>query len=273
MGEFRVGGFAGRTGKVHFGQWVPVDPHAAVVFFHGLGEHIGSYEPLAAALNATGFAFWAHDHAGHGRSEGERVLVESVDDLLDDAETLLDLARARHPGLPVVLAGHSLGATVAALLTAERLLGTGKAPAALVLTGASLLPEASPLEALLASGVDPWDLRKDPGEMTRHTGYAEQLRNDPLTWQGGLRRETLRALTEAAPRTHAAVPKLDLPVLLLHGAEDDLAPATSAARAADVLPDARLAVFPEDRHNILNEIDRDEVHRVFADFVAQHTRG
>ncbi len=267
-----MGEFAGRTGKVHFGQSVPVEPRAVVVFFHGLGEHIGSYEPLAAALNAAGFAFWAHDHAGHGRSEGERVLITSVDDLIADADALLGLARAAHPGLPVVVAGHSLGATVAALLTGERLLGTADAPAALVLTGSSLLPESSPLEALLASGIDPWELRKDPGELTRHAGYAQQIRDDPLTWQGGLRRETLAALTEAAPRLHAVVGRLDLPVLLLHGAEDDIAPAADAVRAAAVLPDASLAVFSDDRHNILNELDRDEVHRVFADFVAVHIR-
>ncbi|MBW4718431.1 alpha/beta fold hydrolase [Saccharothrix obliqua] len=266
-----MGEFAGRTGTIHFGRWSPPEPSALVVFLHGLGEHIGSYDALAAALGSAGFAFWAHDHAGHGRSEGVRVLVDSVDDLVADAATSLRLARAEHPGLPVVLAGHSLGATVAALLTAEQLVGTADAPDALVLSGASLLPGYSPLAALLASGVDPWDLRKDPGELTRHPAHAQRIREDPLTWQGGLRRETLHALTAAAPRLHAAVGALRLPVLLLHGAEDDIASAEHAVRAAEELPDGHVTVFPDDRHNVLNELDRDDVHRVFAEFVAAHT--
>jgi acylglycerol lipase len=262
--------FAGRTGTIHYRNWVPGDPAALVVFFHGLGEHVGSYEPFAAALNAAGIAVWAHDHAGHGRSEGVRVLVNQIDDLLDDAQTLLSLARAAHPDLPLILVGHSLGSTVALLLTAERL---NPAPDALVLAGSSAVqvPGAqNGLAALLATGIDPMDLRKDPGEMTRNTAYAQQIREDPLTWQGGVRWETLGALGSAAVRATAAVEsgRLTMPVLFLHGEKDDLAPAVGARRAAALLPAARAVIFPDDLHNILNELDRDDVYRVLVDFVA-----
>ncbi|MEC3981325.1 alpha/beta fold hydrolase [Amycolatopsis sp. H20-H5] len=223
-----MGEFAGSTGKIHYGQWAPAEPRGLVLFFHGLGEHIGSYDPLFEALTGAGFAVWAPDQLGHGRSEGTRVLIESVDDLLADAATLLDLAVAAHPGLPLVLAGHSLGSAVAALLAAERLRPTGVHPAGVVLCASSLVPvpavEAS-LQALIDSGMDLMALRKDPGEMTRHTAYAQQIREDPLTWQGGIRRETLRALAEGRARLGAVVEAgtLDVPVLLLHGEEDDLA--------------------------------------------------
>lgn len=190
--------FTGSRGKIHYGQWSPPEPDALVVFFHGLGEHIGSYQPLFDALTGAGFAVWAHDHAGHGHSDGERVLIESVDDLLADAATLVALARDAHPGLPLVVAGHSLGATVTTLLVGEDRLPDR--PKALVLAGSSLVPDAAGgLVNLLASGVDPWELRKDPGELTRHPSYAQQIRDDPLTWQGGLRLETLGALGAAAP--------------------------------------------------------------------------
>ncbi|HVV07813.1 lysophospholipase [Amycolatopsis sp.] len=261
--------FGGSTGKVHYGHWVPPEPRAVVVFFHGLGEHIGSYEPFAAALNDAGFALWAADHAGHGRSEGVRVLIESVDNLLDDAETLVRLAREAHPDLPLVVAGHSLGSLVAALLTGERAV----APSALVLAGSSLLPEGGGLAELVAGGVDLWELRKDPAELSRHPDFVRQIREDPLTWDGGLRVETLRALGEAAPRVSTVLGSLNLPVLLLHGAEDDLAPASGAERAAKLLPDARAVIFPEDRHNILNELDRDEVYRVLIGFLDETLQG
>jgi alpha-beta hydrolase superfamily lysophospholipase len=262
--------FAGKTGTIHYKDWIPDNPEILAVFFHGLGEHIGSYEPFAAALNKAGVALWANDHAGHGRSEGVRVLIKDIDDLIDDAVTLLALAREAHPDLPFVLIGHSLGSTITTLLTAERLRPAGVRPEALVLAGSTLvfLPDVeNGLAALLATGIDPMDLRKDPGEMTRDPAYAQQIRADPLTWQGGIRLETLQALGLAAGRVSTVLGAIDVPVLLVHGAADDMAPAAAAQRAAELLPDARAVIFPDDLHNILNEIDRDEVYRVIADFI------
>ena len=263
--------FTGTTGTVHYGHWEPAQPQALVVFLHGLGEHIGSYRTLFDTLTAAGVAVWAADHAGHGRSEGERVLIEQIDHLIDDAAYLVDLAHKAHPDLPLVLVGHSLGSAVATLLTVERLPLTDVRPAGLVLTGSSLVQtgEVSGLVALLASGIDPMSLRKDPGDLTRNTEYAQYVREDPFTWQGGLRPQTLQALAEAAPRLATAVTsdELTVPVLLLHGEDDDLAPVEGARRASELLPDARLVTFPLDRHNILNEIDRDEVHRTLVEFV------
>jgi alpha-beta hydrolase superfamily lysophospholipase len=265
-----VGDFDGSIGKIHYEHWEPADPKALVVFFHGLGEHIGSYGPLAERLTAAGFALWASDHLGHGHSEGVRVLISRVDDLINDAEHLLHLAREAHPELPVILAGHSLGSAVTTLLTAERLLPGGFSPHGLVLAGSSLLPlPGGGLAELLASGIDLMSLRKDPGEMTRNTEYAQQIREDPLTWQGGIRLETLRALGAIGARSEAAVSggTLTLPILLLHGEEDDLASAEGARKAAELLPNARAVIFPSDRHNILNEIDRDAVYDVLVEFV------
>ncbi len=262
--------FAGSTGTVHYRSWIPDDPRFLAVFNHGLGEHIGLYEPFAAALNKAGIALWAHDHAGHGRSEGTRVLINDIDSLLDDAETVLGLAREAHPSLPFVLIGHSLGATVTTLLTAERLLPKGVRPHGLVLAGSSLvqLPDLpNGLVALLATGIDPMDLRKDPGEMTRNAEYADQIRNDPLTWQGGIRLETLQALGLAAGRVSTVLGTVDIPVLLVHGEKDDMAPAAGARRVAELLPNARAVIYPDDLHNILNEIDRDAVHEEVIGFI------
>ncbi|MFJ4657546.1 alpha/beta fold hydrolase [Nocardia sp. NPDC088792] len=259
--------FDGVTGQIHYDRWTPDEPRALVVFFHGLGEHIGSYAPFVAALRDAGIAVWAGDHAGHGRSDGVRVLISSVDDLVTDALTLIGLARAEQPAAPLFLIGHSLGSLVSALLVAEH----GIPATGLVLAGSSLVPAGtSALAELLASGIDPWELRRDPIELTRHEGFAQQLREDPLTWDGGLRPETLAALIETAARLPAVLEKLDLPVLFVHGAEDDMAPAEGVRRAAELLPRARAEIFAEDRHNILNELDRDEVYRVVVDFLTEH---
>ena len=275
--------FDGSTGKIHYGRLLPENPTSVVVFLYGLGEHIGSYEPFTEALNAEGIAVWASDHLGHGRSEGEPVLIDRIDDLVDDAEQLVTLARAEHPDLPLVVIGHSLGSAVVTLLVAERLLPGGVRPAGLVLARSALIPSAElperpddggGLEALLTSGADPMSLRKDPGELTRNAEYAQQIRQDPLTWQGGLRFTTLRALVDGWHRLDVVIKSkaLKLPVLLVHGEDDDLAPAAGARRAAELLPDGRAGIFPLDRHNILNEIDRDEVYRVLLEFEAHLPR-
>jgi alpha-beta hydrolase superfamily lysophospholipase len=261
---------------VHYHRWsFPGRPEAVILLLHGLGEHGGQYAPLAEAAAAAEVETWAIDHAGHGRSDGERVLIERVDDLVADADTLLAAARAANPGVPVVVVGHSLGSTVAALLVGE--IRGGADPAAdvagLVLAGSSLLPVAGAgegLAALIASGVDLMDLRKDPGELVRDPEQAQRVRDDPLVWDGGLRPQTLAALGAAGARTQSVVTEgaLDhLPVLVLHGSADDLSPVAGAVELAERLPRARIVVFDEDRHNVLHELDRDRVHAELLRFV------
>ncbi|MDI2126580.1 alpha/beta fold hydrolase [Yinghuangia seranimata] len=270
----------GARGQVHVRVWSPADaePAAVVLFLHGLGEYAGLYGPLAEHLTADGVELWAPDHIGHGLSDGTRVLVESVDAVADDAELVLARIAAERPGVPLVIAGHSLGSAVSLLLAAER--PAAAHARALVLAGASVGmgdPDAGPkggLRALLDEhGIDPMDLRKDPSELCGDAAYAEQVRNDPLVWDGGLRYETLDALEAAGRRIADAVAsgRVTLPVLFLHGGADDLAPAAAVEATAARLPDARARVFPEDRHNVLAETDRADVYAEFGAFVRTHT--
>jgi alpha-beta hydrolase superfamily lysophospholipase len=142
-----------------------------------------------------------------------------------------------------------------------------------VLTGLGLA-STEPLLALVADGVDPLTLTKDPLELSRNPVHAERVRADPLTWQGGIRVETIHVLTDLLSRVDAAVSAgaVTLPVLLLHGGQDDLAPVDAVRTLVPRLADARLVVHPDDRHNILHELDRDEVAAEVADFVATVTR-
>jgi acylglycerol lipase len=271
MTTYRESRFAGRRGSLHLHRWSPPGrPAAVVVLLHGLGEHGGQYAPLAEAAAAAGVETWAPDQAGHGRSDGVRVLVESVDDLVADAETVLAEAQWARPGVPVVVVGHSLGATVAALLLGELRLDSVGDPArgvaGLVLAGSSLRGPG----LVLPPGLDPWELRKDPSELVRDPEQAERVRADPLVWDGGLRRETMNALGAAKARTTRVVESgaLDhLPVLVLHGADDDIAPAAAAVAVAELLPRGRAVVYPQDRHNILHELDRHAVHAELLRFV------
>lgn len=281
------GWLTGCRGHIHVRRWVPCVPRAAVLMLlHGLGEHSGQYAPLAEAAAEAGVETWALDHAGHGFSDGERVLVERIDDLVADAETLLGRITGARPRVPVVVvAGHSLGAAVATLLVGEIRTGSvrpgiGAAarptdPAAdiagLVIAGSSLLDGA---RALAVSGQASMPPRKVPSELGRVPEQTRRVREDPLAWDGALRPQTVAALTAAAARTRALVADgaLDhVPVLLLHGAKDDVAPAPDAVAIAELPPRARVVVCPHDRHNVLHELDRADVHAELLRFVATIT--
>ena len=105
--------FAGTRGTIATVDWPHEDPRRVVVLAHGYGEHIGRYEHVAQDLAAHGAAVYGLDHLGHGESDGERALVEDFADVLADLDRLVDRAAAEHPGVPLVLLGHSMGGLIA----------------------------------------------------------------------------------------------------------------------------------------------------------------
>ena len=115
--------------RVFVYAWLPdesVTPRGVVQISHGMAEHAGRYVPLAEALTAVGFAVYAHDHRGHGRTAGdasrrgffaERNGWRAV---IDDLYAVGERAASEHPGLPRVLFAHSMGAFMAQQVMFER---------------------------------------------------------------------------------------------------------------------------------------------------------
>ena len=95
-------------------------PQAGVIFLHGFGEHSGLYERLARRAQRARIDLWAIDEIGHGLSDGERGIVW-LDRRARGERPAPDRDRAadQRPGLPVVLAGHSLGGVTAAVAVAR----------------------------------------------------------------------------------------------------------------------------------------------------------
>ena len=261
--------FIGSRGRIFHDAWLPDgEIDRVVVLLHGYGEHLGLYDALARRLIADGCAVHAMDAVGHGRSDGERAVLD-FDVYVDDARQLANIATDRHPGRPVVLIGHSGGA-LAAYLLALRSHGIADA---LVLSGAPLRPQKW-IEAALAEPEDQEDVNADPSEVfSTHPDYVHALMHDPLTWHGGFRRESLCAITRVWPEAAAGLAEglPELPVLFVHGEDDQIVQVADARAGAAQLPDARLVTFPGDLHDVLNEHDRGTVHDVVAGFVAEIT--
>uniref|UniRef100_A0A8C0N188 Monoglyceride lipase n=1 Tax=Canis lupus familiaris TaxID=9615 RepID=A0A8C0N188_CANLF len=98
----------------------PGTPKALIFVSHGAGEHCGRYDELAQMLVGLELLVFAHDHVGHGQSEGERMVVSDFHVFIRDVLQHVDFMQKDYPGLPVFLLGHSMGGAIAILTAAER---------------------------------------------------------------------------------------------------------------------------------------------------------
>src|ERR671933_1147826 len=175
-------------GRVQVRRWPSDDPARLVVLVHGYGEHIGRYEHVAEALLAHGSTVVGPDHIGHGRSAGERVLVESFEPIVDD---LYAMVQAERGDLPVVMVGHSMGGLIAIRYAQRHRADL----AGLVLSG-----PAVGLGPVMQEWLAAPELPSDPLDATalsRDPAVGEAYVADPLVYHGGGERPTLEAV--AAP--------------------------------------------------------------------------
>jgi acylglycerol lipase len=124
-----AGSMQGLAGVALFLQsWLPdhgAPVRGTVVIVHGLGEHSDRYDHVAERLVDAGFAVYAGDHRGHGRSQGPRAMIETTA-VVADVDQLVVRAATAQPDGPLFLLGHSLGGMIAvayALAHGERLDG------------------------------------------------------------------------------------------------------------------------------------------------------
>ena len=252
--------------SVEVRRWPATDPARLVVLVHGYGEHVGRYEHVAEALVARGSEVVGPDHVGHGRSEGERALVEDFETVVDDLRGVVLEARG---DLPVVMVGHSMGGLIAtryAQRHREELAG-------LVLTGPAI-GLAPVIQGWLAAPELPSD-PIDGGTLSRDPAVGEAYAADPLVWHGGWKRPTLEAFV-AADEAIAAGPGFgDLPLLYVHGADDGLVPVDLARPVVERLagPDSELHVLDAARHEVFNEVGQEETIELVARFAERVTAG
>jgi len=277
--------------------WLPDRPaKAAVQIAHGLAEHGGRYARLAAALTGAGYAVYAGDHRGHGRTArtpedlGFFAERDGWRKCLDDLAQLHRRIAADHPGLPVLLIGHSMGSFMAQQVISERgaelagavLSGSGGRPSALASAGRfvarierarlgahgrSKLIQALSFDAFnkqFAPARTPADwLSRDAAEVDKY--IADPLCGFPATVQLWI--DLLDALGDiTAPRRQARIPKA-LPIYVISGSRDavsenarGIAQLLAAYRAAG-LERVTSRLYPDARHELFNETNRDEVTR------------
>jgi alpha-beta hydrolase superfamily lysophospholipase len=245
----------GARGRVVVHEWANPEARFVLLLSHGYGEHAGRYEHVADRLVAEGATVHAPDHLGHGLSDGERAHVEDGEDFSADLHRVAERAREAHPGLPVVLLGHSMGGLIATRY-AQRHPGELDA---LVLSGPAI-GGAPELEMLL--GLDPIpDVPIDPAVLSRDASVGQAYADDPLVYHGPFKRATLQALVTAVKAVAEGPGFGDLPTLWIHGEEDQLVPLAATRQAIEHVrgSDFTERVYAGARHEVFNETNKDEV--------------
>lgn len=245
-------------------SWLPAAvPRAVIVLVHGYAEHSGRYEYVGNALAARGYAVHTFDLRGHGRSGGQRAIVRSFAEYVADLRIFLARVRARHPGAPIFLFGHSMGGgivTLAAIIDPPRAdgivlsgpaLGAGSVAApmrALVLTLGRLLPSL-PLTKL------------DAGAISRDPDVCRRYDDDPLVYRGRIKAGLAAAMMRAGERISRDMGDIRYPLLIMHGTLDALASLEGSERlhAQAASGDKTLTTYEGLYHEILNEPERDQV--------------
>lgn len=261
------GRFAGVGGlEIYWQAWLPAaEPEAIVLIAHGGAEHGGRYAWTAGQLTARGYAVYAIDHRGHGRSAGPRAYVDRVDNAVTDLHTLSDLARDRHPGLPLVLLGHSMGGLIAlsfALRYQDELTG-------LVLSAPLAVLEANPaarvaVRALSAVAPRLPIYKIDGTTVSRDPEVVRAYDEDPLNHRGMLPARTVGEIAATVATFADRLPELTLPILTVYGSGDRLVD-NAGSKLVDersTSRDSTLIAYDGLYHEVLNEPERD---RVIAD--------
>jgi len=271
----RLGGVGGV--EIAWQAWLPDGaPRAVVVIAHGAGEHSGRYPHVGERLVDAGYAAYALDHRGHGRSTRRPALVDPKDNVVADLDAFVSLAVSRHPGRPLHLLGHSMGGCIALVYAGrhqDRLDG-------LLLSGAVArldAPAALKVVVRALSRVAPTVgvVAVDPAQVSRDESVVRAYRDDPLVFHGKLPARTLAEMAGAADGFPAAVGALRVPMLVMHGGADSIVPAAGSRmvhdRAGSV--DRTLRIYDGLYHEILNEPERAAVLGDITGWLDAHTDG
>lgn len=262
--------------EITYYEWLVPNPRAIVRLLHGVGEHALRYTHVAAALNTAGYSVVAEDHRGHGQT-GYQQWAGDLTQLghlgkgglratENNIDTLTALVRQQYPGVPVVLLGHSWGS-----LMAQRIINRNPyAYDALVLSGSAYRMPGS---------MEAGDLNKhhkqhgDTGFewLSRDPDVATAFVADPLAFGGKVVK--LFGVKDAAKLFGLPSTQLppSLPVYIFSGSEDPLSVGASIEKLAasyrkrSGLTDVTLKVYEGGRHEMFNEVNKDEV---IADLVA-----
>jgi acylglycerol lipase len=249
--------------RIFVRSWRPEGKVRGVVaIVHGFNSHSGYYLWAAEQLVASGLAVYALDLRGRGLSDGKRFFIEKFSEYLDDVENLVTFARAREPGLPIFLLGHSAGGVIATVYALEH-----QAELAGLICESFAFRLPAPAFALqLVRGLSHIApnapvLRLKNKDFSRDRTVVQAMDNDPLIAKETEPAKTVAEMGRADKRLEKEFPLIRLPLLILHGTADKATKPSGSMRfhASAGSSDKTLKLYQGHVHDLLNDVDRDVV--------------
>lgn len=292
-------------------RWIPDEslfpvPTAVVQIAHGMAEHSFRYEYVAQRLCASGYEVWADDHRGHGETARGGILGHTADAdgffrTVKDLSLLSDLISKERPGSTLFLLGHSWGSFLAQAYIEKEggrlggcILSGSRGPDGLELRVGAFLASIvaglfgprrhSPFLRNMADGNLNKPFRPNRTEfdwLSRDQATVDAYVVDPFCGfrlSAGFYRDLANGLVAIhSPAAVDGIPK-GLPVYVLSGSLDPVglngkspAALVEAYRAAGIT-DLEFVLYPDARHETLNETNRDEVIGALVSWLDRHTK-
>jgi alpha-beta hydrolase superfamily lysophospholipase len=255
--------------KIATRSWRPEGAvRGIIILIHGFNSHSGYFAWPAEQFADSGFAAYALDHRGRGKSEGERFYVKRFSDWLEDVDKLVGIARSENPSVPVYVLGHSVGGVIASSyvfehqteisgLICESFAFDVGLPhlIQLALEGASYLVPHLPVYSLKNE-----IFSRDPDVVT-------QMNNDPLIANESQPAETASEVLKAAARLKENMPNFKVPVFIIHGTDDKATRPEGSQYFYDNVgsEDKTLKLYDGGYHDLLNDLNKE---LVMADILA-----
>lgn len=253
----------GAGADIFMRSWRPAGaPRAVVAICHGFNSHSGYYLWAGAELAAQGFAVYALDLRGRGRSSGERFYIEKFSEYQNDVDTMIHLVLSRDPGLPIFLLGHSAGGVIStsyaldhqadlAGLICESFAFRVPAPD-FVLAAVKGLSHLTPHTNVLTLKNE--DFSRDPQ-------VVEQMNTDPLIANESQPSLTVAEMVRADERLERDFPQLKIPVFIMHGTIDKATRPEGSQLFYDTAgsADKTLKLYEGHAHDLLNDYGREQV--------------
>ncbi len=291
-------------GQIHFCRWTPEGtPRGVVQLVHGIAERVERYEDFANYLNTQGFLVVAEDHMGHGGSLGEDGVRGYFHGgwfaAVEDTYRLMQDTMRENPKIPYILFGHSMGSFMARTILAKYpdsgisaaiICGTGWQPTFAIPMLIKVVEgicrkngEEAPnwqLDSLIFGGYNKRidNPRTDKDWLTRDEKIVDAYIADPMCGfvaSGGLLRDMMKGIYYVQKGENLRNMKKDLPVFFIAGQEDPVGPygkgveqAAKAFRKAGMI-NVALKLYPDCRHEILNELNKEQVYADITKWIGQ----
>ena len=294
--------------EIHVYEWIPEDEQsikAVLQIAHGMAEHAERYKDFALFLNKNGYAVFANDHKGHGKTAeslenlGYFADKDGFKKVVNDMRSLTDKIQERFPEKPVFLLGHSMGSFLSRFYAIENssklkgliLSGTAGDPGMLgkvgkLLTNIIMVFNSSKSQSSLMTNLSFGAYNKafKPNRteydwLSRDNSQVDKYVNDLFCgtiFSLGFYNDLLGGLLQINKQSEINKTSKNLPILLVAGSKDPVS--ENGKGVTEVyekyknaeINDIEIKLYPDARHEILNEINKDEVYNDILDWLNKH---